>query len=46
MLLNLLAKSNSIIFAQSEEYSNSKMSEKIKKMENTLIVLNNNVIHC
>ena len=32
MLLNLLAKSNSIIFSQNENYSTSKVPGKIKKL--------------
>ena len=41
MLSNLLAKSNSIIFPSNEKYSNSKVSDKIKKLVSALIILNN-----
>ena len=44
MLLNSLAKSNSKIFPSSEKYSNSKVSDKIKELSDTLIILNNDVM--
>ena len=39
-------KFNSIIFPQSEKYSNSKVSDKNKKLANTLLIVKNKVIHC
>ena len=33
-------------FPESEKYSNSKESDKNKKLANTLIILKNNVIPC
>ena len=44
MLLNLLAESNSIIFPSKRKYSNSKVSDKINNLANTLIIVHNDDI--